>query len=75
MTSCSFEFYPEKIKILSDGYDAAFPYSGLYRVYENDAIFLLYLGIGEIRFIPKRAISQQDCEFIRTLLKKNFGDF
>jgi hypothetical protein len=67
-------FYPEKLEISTDRYKAALPYKMLYQCYEDDKVFLLYTGIGEMRFIPKRAVSQEDCCRIHQILSEQLKE-
>lgn len=55
-------FTNEKIKIQTDRYTASFDYIDLYKVYENKQVFILYTGIDEMRFIPKRVVSEEEKE-------------
>lgn len=67
-------FYQDKITITNDRYEASLPYGMLYRCYENDKMFLLYTGIAEIRFIPKRALQQEECQKIHEILQEQLKE-
>jgi len=67
-------FYPEKLELTTDRYKATLPYKMLYQCYEDDKVFILYTGIGEMRFIPKRAVSQEDCCRIHQILSEQLKE-
>jgi hypothetical protein len=67
-------FYPDMLEITTDRYKANLPYQMLYQCYEDDKVFLLYTGIGEMRFIPKRAVSQEDCDRIHQILSEQLKE-
>lgn len=62
-------FHEKQLTYQTDRYTAAIPYELLYKVYEDGRVFIIYTGIDEMRFIPKRAISESECTQIRTILK------
>lgn len=66
-------FCEDTVSFSTDRYEAGLPYELLYACAEDGEVFLLFLGLEEIRFVPKRALSEEDCEFLRTLLRKKLG--
>ncbi len=62
-------FYKDQITFKTDRYSAAIPYDLLYKVYEDDRVFIIYTAIDEMRFIPKRAISEEECTQIRNIIQ------
>lgn len=62
-------FHEKQLTYQTDRYTAAIPYELLYKVYEDDRVFIIYTGIDEMRFIPKRAISENESIQIRNILK------
>lgn len=68
------EFDEEKITLKTDRYSAALPYTLFYRAYEDEKVFILYTGIDEMRFIPKRAISEQECTQIQNILRTKLNE-
>lgn len=67
-------FHEKQVQIQTDRYTAAIPYRFLYKVYENDKVFIIYTGIDEMRFIPKRAVSDNECLQIRTILQSQLQE-
>ncbi len=72
MTAQSLFFFEDRVQIRSDRYEASLPYS-LLQVYEDERVFLLRLGPGEARYVPKRALSQEECEALHTLFLNGTG--
>lgn len=68
------EFHGDFVSFLTERYSARIPYGMLHRAYENDRVFILYLGIDEIRFIPKRAMDESGRETVRKLLASQLKD-
>jgi predicted histidine transporter YuiF (NhaC family) len=68
------EFDEKKITLKTDRYAAALPYELFYRAYEDEKVFILYTGIDEMRFIPKRAISEQECKQIQNILRTKLNE-
>jgi hypothetical protein len=62
------EFDEEKITFKTDRYSAAIPYELLYRAYEDGRVLIIYTGIDEMKFIPKRTMSDQECKQIQMIL-------
>lgn len=63
------EFSEEKIEVQNDRYSAAIPYSMLFKAYEDGRVFILYTGMDEMRFIPKRAMNEDECKELRLVLQ------
>ena len=70
MVAQTIAFYEEKIHIVTDRYEADVPYGMLFSAYEDSRVFLIYIGLDEVRAIPKRAVSQDDCRKIREILSR-----
>lgn len=68
------EFHEDFIAFLSEHYNARIPYDMLFRAYEDDKIFIFYLGIGEMRFVPKRSMDDDGCKTVRGLLAARLKD-
>jgi len=62
-------FHEKQVTFKTDRYTAAIPYELLYKVYEDGRVFIIYTGIDEMRFIPKRAISESECTQIRNMIQ------
>ena len=69
MTAQTLLFFEGCVEIRSDRYDAVLPYASLYGVYEDKNLFLLRLGPWESRYIPKRALSGEECAALHRLLQ------
>ncbi|MBE6829809.1 MAG: YcxB family protein [Ruminococcaceae bacterium] len=63
------EFHEEEITFQTERYTAAIPYDLFYRAYEDGRVFILYTGINEMRFIPKRAMGDSESAQIRNILQ------
>lgn len=68
------EFHGDFIAFLSEHYSARIPYKTLHRAYEDDKTFVFCLGIGEMRFVPKRAMDEDGCKAVRELLVSQLKD-
>ena len=68
-TAQNTEFDDEKIQFKTDRYSAAIPYEMFYKAYEDGRVFILYTGIDEMKFIPKRAMNEDECKQVRILLQ------
>lgn len=64
MTAQSLFFFEDRVVVKSDRYEASLPYTML-RIHEDDRVFLLQLGPGEARYVPKRALSPTDCQTLQ----------
>nr|WP_319489602.1 YcxB family protein [uncultured Caproiciproducens sp.] len=62
------EFFEEKITFKTERYTAAIPYEMLYKAYEDARVFIIYTGINEMKFIPKRAMNESECTRIHNIL-------
>ena len=60
MTAQTLRFEEDAVQVSSERYEAELPYPMLYRIYEDRYVFLLYLGIGELHFVPKRVLSEEE---------------
>ena len=67
-------FFEDRVEIQTDRYTAKLPYSLFYQGYEDGKVFLLYTGIGEIRFLPKRSVTEEDCQIIHGILARNLQE-
>ncbi|NLJ31037.1 MAG: YcxB family protein [Clostridiales bacterium] len=63
------EFSEEKVMFQNDRYSAAVPYEMLFKAYEDGRVFILYTGMDEMRFIPKRAMNEDECRQLRHVLQ------
>lgn len=68
------EFHGDFVSFLSERYSVRIPYWMLHRVYEDDRMFVLYLGIDEMRFVPKRSMDGSGCKKVRDLLASQLKD-
>ena len=68
MTSQALFFFEDRVVVKSDRYEASLPYALLYGIHEEERVFLLRLGPSEARYVPKRALSPEECETLHNLL-------
>lgn len=68
-TAQTMEFGEEQVVFQTDRYSAAIPYEMLYKAYEDGRVFILYTGMDEMRFIPKRAMNEDECKKLRFVLQ------
>ncbi len=68
-TAQNTEFDEEEIHFKTDRYSSVIPYELFYKAYEDGRVFILYTGIDEMKFIPKRAMSEDECSQVRNLLQ------
>lgn len=68
------EFRGDSVSFLSERYSARIPYGMLHKAYEDDRMFILYLGIDEMRFVPKRSLDDAGCRTVRNLLVSQLKD-
>ena len=61
-------FYTDRMEVRTDRYEASLPYPMLYRVYEDSRVFVFYTGLYEMRFLPKRALSEEELKQIQALV-------
>lgn len=69
-TSVSYILREYDFEIKSDRYSLKCPYDMLYKIKEDEKCVLLYIGEGEINYIPKRILREEEKEFIRSLGEK-----
>jgi hypothetical protein len=67
-------FGEQSVQISTDRYRADIPYEFLNSAYEDAKVFLLYTGIDEVKFVPKRSMSEDECEQVRAVLKKKLKE-
>lgn len=68
----TFEFYDDKIEIKNKKSTSTLEYSDLYKVYETNDTFYIYLNKMQALIISKDCFLIGDTEKLRTLLLKNF---
>lgn len=64
-------FDEQTVSIHTDRYRAQLPHSFLYRIYEDEKVFLLYTSQEEFWVLPKRALPPWDLMRVKQLLKRN----
>jgi hypothetical protein len=74
LVSQSVELFSGHMKIHTDRYQADLPYEMLYRAVETEKLYLLFLGKEEIRFIPKRVMTAEQCEQFTRVLKEHIRE-
>jgi hypothetical protein len=62
-------FSPDEVEFAAEGYEGRIPYGMLYFAYEDRSVLLLYLGIGECRAVPLRAMAPEERRRVESLLK------
>ncbi len=69
-------FYETEMQFDLENYKASIPYHMLYEVIETKQIYIIKIGIDQVKYMPKRAIAEEDCAFINhcleTQLKEKF---
>lgn len=60
----------EAVRFQTDRYSACVPYDMLYLVYEDNRVFIFYTGIAEMRFLPKRAMSDEEIAEAQSLFRR-----
>jgi hypothetical protein len=68
------EFGEDTVNFKTDRYTASIPYELFYKVYEDSRVFILYTGIDEMKFIPKRAMSEQECRQVQDILQSKLKE-
>ena len=63
------EFFEDKITFKTERYSAAVPYEKIYKAFEDGRVFIIYTSINEMKFVTKRALSNNDCEKIRKVFQ------
>lgn len=69
MTAQTVSVSEEGVGVTSDRYTAEIPYSMVLMAAEDAKVFLLYFGADEMRVLPKRAASEEECAKARQLLQ------
>lgn len=64
------EFFEDRFTVGSERYQAELSYAMLRRVYEDENVFLLDMGAGEVRFVPKRTLSAEEQDALRNYFRK-----
>ena len=62
-------FYETEMKFDLENYKATVPYHMLYEVVETNKIYIIKIGIDQVKYLPKRAITPEDCTFINHCLE------
>lgn len=69
-------FYETKMQFQLENYLAVIPYHMLYQVIETKDVYVIKIGMDHIQYMPKRAVTPQDCNrinhYFATELKENF---
>lgn len=69
-------FYETEMQFDLENYKASIPYHMLYEAIETNKIYIIKIGIDQVKYLPKRAITPEDCIFINhcleTQLKEKF---
>lgn len=73
-TAQNTEFGKDTVKFATDRYRAEIPYELLYAAYEDGRVFILYTGIDEMKFVPKRSMNEDECEQVRAVLKNKLQE-
>ena len=60
--------------IRTDRYTGRLPYELFYRVYEAPDVILFYIRIGEIYFIPKRTLSEEEQRRLQAHLRRRIKE-
>ena len=47
-----------------ENYKASIPYHMLYEAIETNKIYIIKIGIDQVKYLPKRAITPEDCIFL-----------
>ena len=73
-TAQNAEFGENAVRVETDRYSAEIPYEMLRGAYEDDKVFILYTGIDEMKFVPKRSMNGDECEQVRAVLKNKLQE-
>ena len=68
LTSRTFVFTPSGFSYTNSGCSMEIPYGMLYGAFEGSRVFIFYMGAENSVYLPKRAVSEEDCREIRALL-------
>ena len=74
LTSRNFIFTPSRFFYTSDGCSMEIPYQKLHQALESGGMLLLYLGADDPLYLPKRAVSQEELETIRSFLSSSLNE-
>lgn len=74
LVSQTVELFDRQFILRTDRYQAKLPYELLYKVVEDKNIYLLYTGEDEVRFIPKRVMTEEQCRAFTEILKERIGE-
>lgn len=58
-------FFPDRVRITSPQRTGSYPYALLHDVVETDTAFLVVIGAGDVRMLPKRVLDPQQIDRIR----------
>lgn len=61
--------YPDHFQVNTDRYIATVPYNLLYKCVEDATMFLFYTGMDEVRFLPKRVLTEGEAEQLSAALR------
>lgn len=64
----------EGVAVTSDRYTAQIPFSLVQKAVEDAKVFVLVFGADEMRMLPKRAASEEQCGEIRKLLQAGLAE-
>ena len=67
-------FYPDRLQINTDRYNANILYEMLYKCVEDETLFLFYTGMGEVRFLPKRVLAEGEAQRLSAVLQDVLKD-
>ncbi len=70
LTSRTFIFTPSGFSYTNSGCSMELPYDMLYGALETSRVFIFYMGAERSVYLPKRAVSEEDCREIRAMLEK-----
>ncbi|MDQ5983106.1 MAG: hypothetical protein RUMPE_00104 [Eubacteriales bacterium SKADARSKE-1] len=74
LLSQTFSLYEDGVSIKTDKYSANIPFNMLYKVYEDDEVFIVCTSIVDMKFVPKRAIDAAQCNVLKGVLQKELKD-
>ncbi len=62
-------FYETEMQFALENYKAVIPYRMLYQVVETERLYIIKIGLDQIKYVPKRAVTPEDCAFINRCFK------
>ncbi|MCI9274329.1 MAG: YcxB family protein [Clostridiales bacterium] len=74
LVSQTVELFDREFTVRTDRYEARLPYELLHRVVEDGRMYLLYTGEDEVRFIPKRVMTEEQCGAFTQALRERMGE-